>query len=385
MSHYIPKKIKVGFQTNRKDTLDGKLAYVIYYDDKGKLRKETSWNGWRNEKEPVLDLDNEPISGICLSKGHTRYYYSSYSRGGKSVVIRVYDPRGFEFEISPSNLVDILAHTDCIKQDLQSKMVYAWDGTELVLLSVNSEEYKESKKHTDLQGLKVSAKELVAGRTYMDKHQRELVYLGYHKYYEWDWNHGNYPRTRKWKKKHVFHDGSDKNGLVNMSAIPTNICKCISEECSEMYSDYMDGLAKNINYNDIESIVAKKIEPKHSFQVNSQDSDGLTQWQRDSRVSYRHTLPTIKRKLKSDAKKQYGYIKEGELYRKVLVFKEGCFRLTRLINKDSIEGDSYYRDDYLDNHDRQSYYFQPDESMLVKDETVYSLKYKFENGETTDV
>ena len=43
---FIPTKINVGFQ-ERKDTYTGKLAYVIYFDEKGKLRKETSWQGWR--------------------------------------------------------------------------------------------------------------------------------------------------------------------------------------------------------------------------------------------------------------------------------------------------------------------------------------------------
>lgn len=43
---FIPQKIHVGFQ-NREDTFNGKLAYVIYEDEKGNLRKETSWNQWR--------------------------------------------------------------------------------------------------------------------------------------------------------------------------------------------------------------------------------------------------------------------------------------------------------------------------------------------------
>ena len=39
MSIYIPKKIKVGYQ-NRYDTYTKKLAYVIYYDEKGKENKD---------------------------------------------------------------------------------------------------------------------------------------------------------------------------------------------------------------------------------------------------------------------------------------------------------------------------------------------------------
>lgn len=42
---YIPKKIHVGFQ-KRSDTYTGKLAYVIYEDEKGVLRKQGSWDGW---------------------------------------------------------------------------------------------------------------------------------------------------------------------------------------------------------------------------------------------------------------------------------------------------------------------------------------------------
>ena len=45
---YIPKKINVGFQL-RQGTYTGKLAYVIYWDDKGKLRKEASWESWRHK------------------------------------------------------------------------------------------------------------------------------------------------------------------------------------------------------------------------------------------------------------------------------------------------------------------------------------------------
>ena len=64
---YVPKKIKVGFD-NRSDTYTGKLAYVIYYDEKGKLRKETSWNSWRDENIEPEEYDNEPMSGFVLNK-----------------------------------------------------------------------------------------------------------------------------------------------------------------------------------------------------------------------------------------------------------------------------------------------------------------------------
>ena len=44
---FIPKKIKVGFNT-RNDTYTGKLGYVIYHDGKT-WRKEVSWESWREK------------------------------------------------------------------------------------------------------------------------------------------------------------------------------------------------------------------------------------------------------------------------------------------------------------------------------------------------
>ena len=46
---FIPKKLKIGFK-DRQDTYTGKLAFLIYYDQKGKLRKEKSWQSWRSAK-----------------------------------------------------------------------------------------------------------------------------------------------------------------------------------------------------------------------------------------------------------------------------------------------------------------------------------------------
>ena len=62
-SIFIPKTINVGYQ-DRLGTYTGKLAYVIYYDEKGKLRKETSWNGWRDKNIPNNEYDNIPQVGI---------------------------------------------------------------------------------------------------------------------------------------------------------------------------------------------------------------------------------------------------------------------------------------------------------------------------------
>ena len=110
---YVPKKINVGYQ-NRNDTYTGKLAYVIYYDEKGKLRKETSWNSWRDEKIPNNEFENVPTEGFVLNK-HAGGVENSWGWNARKSYCRVYDPRGFEFEITIENLLYILENCSSIK------------------------------------------------------------------------------------------------------------------------------------------------------------------------------------------------------------------------------------------------------------------------------
>ena len=122
---FVPKRINVGFQ-ERSSTYTGKLAYVIYYDEKGTLRKEKSWNGWRNKEIPNEEFDNVPTEGFVLNK-HVGGYASGWEH--RNSYCRVYDPRNFEFEISIENLLYILECCDSIKgKGLQGEFVYAWDG-----------------------------------------------------------------------------------------------------------------------------------------------------------------------------------------------------------------------------------------------------------------
>lgn len=138
---FTPKKLKVGFQS-RTDTYTGKLAYIIYFDEKGKLRKEASWESWRDKSIKEVELDNIPTSGFMLNR-----HVGGYSNGWdhRNSYCRIWDPRGFEFEISIENLLWILEYCDCSKgKTLSGNFVYSWSGTELVLLPENTEEFKKS-------------------------------------------------------------------------------------------------------------------------------------------------------------------------------------------------------------------------------------------------
>jgi hypothetical protein len=122
---FIPEKINVGFQ-NRSDTYTKKLAYIIYFDQKGVLRKETSWNGWRDKSIDNIIYDNIPTSGFVLNK-KVGDYVSDWNH--RQAYVRVYDPRDFEFEITIENLLYILENASSIKgKGLEGEFTYGWDG-----------------------------------------------------------------------------------------------------------------------------------------------------------------------------------------------------------------------------------------------------------------
>lgn len=173
----IPDTIKVGYQ-ERNGTYTGKLAYVIYYDEKGKLRKETSWQNWRDRNINPDEFKNEPTEGFVLNKG-VGGARESWGWNTRNEYIRVFDPRGFEFEISVANLLFILQECNSIKgKGLEGQFVYSWEGTELVLLPTNCFEYKQSSEFTSNKSKKIAKEDMLPGRRYLDKRGEELLYLG---------------------------------------------------------------------------------------------------------------------------------------------------------------------------------------------------------------
>lgn len=247
---YIPATIVVGFQ-KRTDTFTGKLAYVIYKDHTGKLRKEASWNSWRHKDIETIEVSNDATQGFTFNKGVRR---DGYWGNGRSV-IRVWDPRDFEFEISVDNLVGILMHSDVSKRDVVEKCVFAWAGTELLLLPCNSMEYTESVKHTEKQAQKIGAKELKIGATYtLKKEHRQVVYLGRFDRYETEhvYAYGQYygPRAsthqikKTPKKNFVFIDPNTL--LVEVKDPLTFLAYCDLEEMHPNFATLMEEYWKSV-------------------------------------------------------------------------------------------------------------------------------------------
>lgn len=179
---FIPKSINVGYQ-KRSDTYTGKLAYVIYYDEKGKLRKENSWNSWRDSKIPNEEFENIPTSGFVLNK-KVGDYDSGWNH--RQAYTRIYDPRNFEFEITIENLLYLLENTNSIKgKGLEGDFVYGWDGKDLVLIPTESPDYRSINEYNNIlhNNETIKAKDLIVGATYLTKDNSEMIFMGKYEYF----------------------------------------------------------------------------------------------------------------------------------------------------------------------------------------------------------
>lgn len=241
---YIPAKLKVGFN-NRKDTYTGKLAYVIYQDEKGKWRKETSWENWKDDKIETEFIDNEPISGFVINKG-VGGARASYGWNARNEYIRVYDPRGFEFEISVPNLLFILQETSSLKgKGLEGEFVYSWSGKELVLLPTSSKDYEESMTYTKNQAKKVYAKDLKKAHFYKAKDNEDYLYIDRLDYYrKSEWKDDRKKGEIIHEKGHIFYHMKSNNFLLikNMNKLAYENGKIDAIAYADIHEEYMQSI-----------------------------------------------------------------------------------------------------------------------------------------------
>jgi hypothetical protein len=240
---FIPRNIKVGYQ-ERKYTYSGKLAYVIYTDHENKLRKESSWQSWRDDKIDSDSFTNEPMDGFVLNK-HAGGYSSGWNH--RQSYIRVYDPRGFEFEITLDNLLYILENVNSIKgKGLDGKFVYAWDKTDLVLIPVAAPDYKEAKEYSDMlfDSDTLKGNDLILGAKYNTKQGKVVTYLGRFDYFP------EGVRRKKTIKKYFFRTDNNNRWSMyeNVSSLKNKIISLADETCAENYAEMISDLQRESIY-----------------------------------------------------------------------------------------------------------------------------------------
>ena len=243
---YIPKKIKIGCR-KRDDTYTKKLAYVIYYDHKNVLRKEKSWNSWRDDTIDPIDFDNVPTSGFVLNKKVGGNNRSSWNP--RATYVRVYDPRDFEFEISIPNLLYILENCSSIKgKGLEGEFVYAWDGTELVLMPVAAPEYAEIGTFNEIvqNNRQIKTKELIIGASYIDRKNDEYVYMG--RFDEYDYNGENRGLAFWFARAYncSWITGNPENiAFDKRKSLGKNFISCSNDQCSSRYAEFYTKMMSN--------------------------------------------------------------------------------------------------------------------------------------------
>jgi hypothetical protein len=293
---YIPKICKVGFN-ERWDTVNGKLGFVIY--NNGKVwRQEKSWLGWikkpdteeftkeeivsqtntfkqhlrryynanRNleqntypkiedyvdkhmaDFEPNLSkytkdtsfipivFDNEPTEGFVLNK---KVGGNNYSWNNRNTYCRVYDPRGFEIEISIYNLLFILECTNSIiGKGLEGEFVYGWSGKNLILVPCNSKDYESFIEFSEVKGTKINPKKLISGGIYIDNFNIKIMYIGF--------NNDKY-----WMYRY------DTKQITNSKKI--NVCKHVDTDLA-FYNTIYPNLSQNPKYVGIKNTIYSPIQ-----------------------------------------------------------------------------------------------------------------------------
>lgn len=365
---FIPKTCRVGFQ-HRDDTFTKRLAYVIYYDAKGILRKETSWQGWCHLPEhkghrcgfqmceldgiEPWDFENVPTSGFVLNKGVRRFNWSHFGSGRS--MIRIYDPRGIEMEVTPDNLIGILMHTDCSHREIQGELVYAWHGTELMLLPCSSEEYQAAQNYTALQGTRLTAKELREGSAYVTKNEEQLVYVGKHLYYEIKDSYRDTVR-RVGTKQHIFCD-LDGKVFKPIRSVPNTISAAVNEHCHPEFSTWLANYLASAQSAAVAEWITKPIPDD--------------EWNKEWETGEYHSHPSIS-----------AFVRVGDVFRRVTIqhskFGRSSWRRSVLQGIVYDVGETVNKDGSTTYH---SYGFEDSEYRPVTDRSIFmELWAKFDNG-----
>lgn len=147
------------------DTREDNLSYMCQYETTAsgevapnvKKMQETG-RSWRRggDKEGVI-IDNIPTKNIYVGSSVSRWSTSNK-------LFRVTDPRGFTIEIPTDNLATLLHHTTVVKGYVQEECVWGKDGSNHILLPINSEPYRLSKeKQAVLDNELIPVKDLKVG------------------------------------------------------------------------------------------------------------------------------------------------------------------------------------------------------------------------------
>lgn len=293
---YLPAKVKVGYN-DRSDTYTKKLGFVIYQDEKNIWKQEKSWNKWRQEKLGLNEYDNIPTEGFVINK-NAGGVGGGWSRHSRTEKIRVYDPRGFEIEITIPNLLFILSENASIPgKGLNGEFIYAWDnGGGVILMPCSCEEYKSSLTFTAVQANKFDKNDLKEGAVYQNKQLENLVYMGRHTTYtnnlNYYWDTTFTPNTQYifWDENETTHLGqnrkAEKGGFVCLANLDS-ISTLVDAGPVLNYAEIVQKLQNNKYVGKVQSFDSKRRNipwKKDNYSRNSfgEMSGSVSKWEKES-------------------------------------------------------------------------------------------------------
>lgn len=208
---YIPKEIIVGFNRCSADGTwrygkdqSGLLGYATYKDEKGVLRKETSFNNWKNEDIPVRTIENSPIDGFSIVEGVLGDKYSWFPRNPYIVIS---DPRGFFIQIPLDNVITIIKEGEILNGKIKNRLIYSWNGIQLTLMIYGGNDYKEATSFTSIINEKpnFTVSDMMKGDKFRTKSGDIVYYYGkYDRFREDGTNEGKFywfiPSTEEYGK-----------------------------------------------------------------------------------------------------------------------------------------------------------------------------------------
>ena len=243
---HIPTKLKLGTQ-KRNDTYSGILGFITYELPDGTNKHKKSWDNWRDSSLVVKEFDNLPTEGFVLNKregGGGRWSYNE-----REAKIRVWDPRGFEFEITIENMLDLLSQCGSYPgKGLEGEFVYGWDNLRLSLIPVKSEMYKNSMVFTNLNTKSIEESNLIIGATYVSKVVRNYIYLG----------HVHWSTSASISKKHVFYDIKSDN-LTTL--LVKDIATCLDTTPVQNIAELITKMESSGHYFTLDKIKIDSIKP----------------------------------------------------------------------------------------------------------------------------
>lgn len=164
------------------------LAYMTHWEDNEAFRKRKvtgidwasrkKWNYTTKQYEGPdagegVIIDNIPVSGIYIGSSVCRWSTSNK-------LFRVSDPRGFTVEVPTDNIATLLHLTTVKNGIVQEECVWARDGSNHIILPVNSEPYLETLGKMDvLKNKLISVPELKSGdHVKLFEDDKEYIFLG---------------------------------------------------------------------------------------------------------------------------------------------------------------------------------------------------------------